>query len=116
MDVNEEWRPVFQQVVYRALCDALGFTNLPHEKDEHKRTVNEARAWFIENSSEFREMCELAGMDHYSIRQTATQLIYARSTGDHTKIPPFWKEVFQRRRIPNLTNIERAIANLADAK
>jgi hypothetical protein len=112
MDIVEEWRPVCQQVIYRALCDALGFTNLPHDKEEHRRCVNEARAWFIEAQDEYRDICDIAGMDAVIVRQTATQLIYARSSGDHTKVPPFWREVFQRKRIPNLTNIERAIANV----
>lgn len=115
MDILEEWRPVFQQVVYRAFCDAIGFTNLPHDKEEHKRTVNQARAWFIENSVEYQTMCELSSMDSESTRETAMRLIYARSSGDHSKIEPFWREVFQRRRIPNLTNIATALANLKKA-
>lgn len=42
-------------------------------------------------------------------------LIHAQSSGDHTEIPAFWKHVFRGRRVPNLTNIERALAKVADA-
>lgn len=114
MDVTE-WRPVFQQVIVRALCDALGFTNLPHDKPEHRKTVNTARAWFIEDSEDFNLMCILASMEPTHIRKISMALIHAQSSGDHTEIPAFWKHVFRGRRVPNLTNIERALAKVADA-
>lgn len=115
MDIHESWRPVFRQVIVRALCDALGFTNLPHERGEHKRTVNIARAWFIEGKEDFLTLCELAELDHVHIRRVTMNLIHAKSTGDYTHIPEFWRHVFKGRRVPNLTNIERAIANLDEA-
>lgn len=115
MDAEGEWRPVFRQVIVRALCDALGFTNLPPDRMEHKKTVNVARAWFIEGKEDFKLICDLSEMDHGRIRHVAMQLIYARSSGDYTQVPEFWRYVFQSHRVPNLTNIERAIANLPEA-
>lgn len=110
MDSHREWEPVFQQVIVRALCDALGFTNLPHDKSEHLRTVQTARTWFLENGEDFQLMCDLASLDPYKVRSVVLSLIHARSTGDHTGAPKFWRHVFKGRRAPNLSNIERAVA------
>lgn len=111
MDNLEEWRPVFRQVIYRALCDALGYTNLPQAHVEHKRAVNSARSWFIEDRKWFQSICGIAGMDSRLVRETAMNLIHAKSSGDYTRVPSYWREVFQSQRIPNLSNIEAAIAN-----
>lgn len=115
MDVHAEWRPVFRQVIVRALCDALGFTNLPHDKEEHRRTVNKARQWFIEGGEDLELLCDLAEIDHYKVRSVCMALIHARSTGDHTQVPKFWRHVFRGRRVPNLTNIDRALAKVEKA-
>lgn len=114
MNGVDEWGPVFQQVIVRALCDALGFTNLPHTKEEHRSTVNQARAWFIENTDDFQLICDLADVGSDSVRETALMLIHARSSGDHSRVPLFWKHVFRGKRGPNLTNIERAVAKVAE--
>lgn len=110
MDADREWEPVFQQVIIRALCDALGFTNLPHDKEKHSKTVNQARTWFIENGEDFQLMCDLASMDAFKVRTVSLALIHARSTGDHTGVPKFWRHVFRGRRMLNPTNIDRAVA------
>lgn len=115
MLTEHEWKPVFREVIVRALCDALGFTNLPPHRDEHKKAVNIARAWFIEADEDFYLICDLAELEPDMVRNTSMALIHARSTGDHGQVPMFWKHVFKGRRVPNLTNIERAVAKVEKA-
>ncbi len=114
--VVEEWRGVMRQVVIRAICDALGFTNLPPTKKAHAEAVKEAQAWFTEDdqSGNFEAVCEIAGVDSAKVRASAIKLIQARWSGDYTRVPEFWREVLSAGRMPNLTNIERALDAAVD--
>lgn len=109
--VVEDWRSPMRQVVIRAICDALGFTNIPASKKAHAEAVREAQAWFIEEDEDgqFEAICMIAGIDHQKIRSSAKKLIQAKFTGDFTRVPEFWKHVFAEGKMPNLTNIERAL-------
>lgn len=100
-----------RQVVIRAICDALGFTNIPASKKAHAEAVREAQAWFIEEDEDgqFEAICMIAGLDPERIRASAKTLIHAKFTGDFTRVPQFWKHVFAEGKMPNLTNIERAL-------
>ncbi len=109
--VVEDWRSPMRQVVIRAICDALGFTNIPASKKAHAEAVREAQAWFIEEDEDgqFEAICMIAGLDPERIRASAKTLIHAKFTGDFTRVPQFWKHVFAEGKMPNLTNIERAL-------
>lgn len=109
--VVEDWRSPMRQVVIRAICDALGFTNIPAGKKAHAEAVREAQAWFIEEDEDgqFEAICEIAGLDHVQIRTSAKALIQAKFSGDFTRVPEFWRHVFIAGKMPNLTNIERAL-------
>lgn len=102
-------RSIFQSVIIRAICDALGYTNLNPAKSAHTEAVKEARAWFIEDNDGILDVCDLAGVDPDKIRDIAKKLIHAKATGDHSRVPEFWRFVFAQNRMPNLTNIEKAL-------
>lgn len=109
--VVEEWRPVMKQAVIRAICDALGFTNLPPDRKAHKDAVREAQAWFLsdDEAENFDLICSIAGVDATKIKSVARLLINAKFTGEYSRLPEFWQIVLRENRHPNLTNIERAL-------
>lgn len=100
-----------KQVIIRALCDALGYTNLPNERNEHAAVVREAQNWFLRSSEaeDFQLICDLADVDATRMRAIARNLIQAKFSGDYTRVPEFWAIVFRSNRMPSLTNIERAL-------
>lgn len=108
-DGLEDFKPVFRQVVIRALCDALGFTNLDPTKSNHSRAIKEAQRWFHDGGSDFSYVCDLASVDTERVRRVAIELIQAKATGDHSRVPEFWRIVFAQNRMPNLTGIEKAL-------
>lgn len=113
-NVVEDWRPVMRQVIVRAICDALGYTNLPPNKKSHAEAVREAQAWFLEpdDDEKFETICDIADVDAAKVRRVAKNLIQAKRTGDFTRVPDFWRLVFAENRMPNLTSIERALDHL----
>lgn len=109
--VVEDWRTPMRYVIIRAISDALGYTNIPVHKKAHGEAVREAQAWFLEEDQQeqFETICDIAGVDAAKVRAAAKNLIQAKWTGDFTRVPEFWKHVFAEDRMPNLTNIERAL-------
>lgn len=101
---------LFQQVLFRTLCDALGFTGESNEK-RHTAVVREAREWFYDakNAEDLEEVCTYAGYDPRRVRTAAQNLIEARQSGDHSKIPDFWREAFKRGRMPSFSAYAEAI-------
>lgn len=102
-------RSVFQSVIIRAICDSLGYTNLNPHKSAHAEAIREAREWFEKDTTDFHYVCDVAGMNPDQVRSVALKLIHAKVTGDHTHVPDFWRLVFAQNRMPNLTNIEKAL-------
>lgn len=51
----------------------------------------------------------MAEMEPDRVRDIALKLIHAKVTGDHSRVPDFWRVVFAQNRMPNLTNIEKAL-------
>ena len=95
---------IFKQVLIRALWDSLGFTG-ESKPSLHARLVREAREWFYnaENTESFEQVCLYAGYDARKVRRSAQNLIEARQSGDHTKIPDFWREAFRKGRMPSFS-------------
>jgi hypothetical protein len=109
--VSDPDEKLFRAVILRAICDALGFTNVSKKKEEHKRAVQEAREWFYENGPDFRKICEWADFDHDKVRTGVVKLIEARQSGDHSEIPDYWREAFRTNRMPSFTAFAEAIDN-----
>lgn len=105
----DDYKTVFRQVVIRALCDALGFTNLDQTKSDHSRAIKHAQRWFQDGAEDFRYVCDLADIEADRVRRVAIDLIQAKATGDHSRVPEFWRIVFAQNRMPNLTSIEKAL-------
>lgn len=105
----EDYKPVFRQVVIRALCDSLGFTNLDQTKSDHSRAIKQAQRWFQDGGDDFTHVCDLAEVEAERVRRVAIELIQAKATGDHSRVPEFWRIVFAQNRMPNLTGIEKAL-------
>lgn len=99
----EPEQKLWQQVIFRTLCDALGFTNLPKASPERETVIKEARAWFYECDDDIDECARLAGLDGDRVKKSGIQLIEARQSGDHSQILPFWREAFRRNRMPSFT-------------
>lgn len=102
---------LFRAVILRAICDALGFTNVSKKKEEHVRAVREAREWFYDNGPDFRRICEWSDFDHVKVRAGVLKLIEARQSGDHSEIPDYWREAFRTNRMPSFTAFAEAIDN-----
>lgn len=100
---------LYRAVILRAICDALGFTNVSKKKDEHSRAVTEAREWFYDNGPDFRRMCEWADFEATRVRVGVIKLIEARQSGDHSDIPEYWREAFRTNRMPSFTAFAEAI-------
>ena len=100
-----------QHVIIRAICDALGYTNIPVTKKAHGEAVREAQAWFIEEDEDgqFEAICDIAGVNAAKVRESAKMLIQAKFSGDYSRVPEFWRGVFAGTKMPNLTNIARAL-------
>lgn len=116
--VVHDWRPVMRQVIIRAICDALGYTNIPIERKAHADAVKEAQSWFLEEAQleDLDAVCDIAGVDGEKIRSQAKLLIHAKFSNDYSRIPAFWQKVFAEGRHPNLTNIERALDHMKKIK
>jgi hypothetical protein len=99
----EPEQKLWQQVVFRALCDALGFTNLSRNSPDRPRIVDEARLWFFDLAGDLNEVCRLAGLDAEKVRRSGVDLIEAQQSGDHSRVPAFWREAFLRNRMPSFT-------------
>lgn len=112
------WVPLFRAVIYRALFDALGFTgsNNKETQKEHVIYVAESREWFLneEDSDDFFWVCVRAELDPYLIRKIAKEVIYARTSGDHTGVPEFWAKAFKRNRAPALSWLEKQVNDPVD--
>lgn len=111
----EDWRSPMRHVIIRAICDALGYTNIPPTKKAHGEAVREAQAWFLEDDEDgqFEAICDIAGVDAAIVRRSAKLLIQAKFSGDYSRVPEFWRHVFAEDRMPSLTNIERALDALS---
>lgn len=101
---------MYEQVLLRMLCDALGFTG-ESDKKVHGRLVQEAREWFYdgENLEDVELVCTFAGFNHERVRQSAQRLIAARQSGDHSQVPEYWRVAFARNRMPSFSAFAGAI-------
>lgn len=106
-----DWSPVYRAVIYRALFDALGFTGLNSRDtiDEHEEAVREAREWFYEGGEDFQYACLVADLDAENIRRIALRTIYAKQSGDYSKVAPFWAKAFKRNRAPALSWLQKQL-------
>lgn len=100
---------LFRSVIFRALYDALGFTGLPKNSDDHAEAVDEARLFFFDTTGEFEIACEIAALDVRAVRESAQKLITARQSGDYSNIPPFWRGCFKRNRAPSYGAIAKEL-------
>jgi len=107
--VNDAEEKLYRAVILRAICDALGFTNVSKAKDEHSRAMKEAREWFYEANLDFRRICEWAGFEYTRVKEGSIKLIEARQSGDHSEIPEYWREAFRTNRMPSFTAYSDAI-------
>lgn len=94
---------LWQQVIFRALCDALGFTNLPKSSPERSVAVAKAREWFYSDDEDLHRIAEWAGFDGGRVRAAGIRLIEARQSGDHSQVPEFWRQAFRKGRMPSFT-------------
>lgn len=94
---------LWQQVIFRALCDALGFTNLSRVSKERDAVVQEAREWFYKCDEDIELCARFAGLDGERVKKAGIMLIEARQSGDHSQIPAFWRDAFKRNRMPSFT-------------
>jgi len=100
---------LFRSVVFRALYDALGFTGLPKNLDDHREAVDEARLFFFDATEDFDFVCEVASLDARAVRENAQMLIAARQSGDYSNIPSFWRGCFKRNRAPSYGAIAKEL-------
>lgn len=100
---------LYRSVLYRALYDALGFTGLPKQSDEHGQSVDEARRWFFEATEDFEMACDIACLDERTVRLNAVQLIEARQSGDYSRIAAFWRDCFKRNRAPSYGALQKDV-------
>lgn len=98
---------LFIAVLFRAVCDSLGFTNEAKASPKHPKAVEEARQWFYDRCDDFELICEGAGFDPEFVSAGAIKLIVARQTGDHTGVPPYWREVFLNNRMPSFSSYQK---------
>jgi hypothetical protein len=68
-------RQLWCAVIDRALQDALDRVAAVSESSERNRIRDDARAWFVRNSSEFRIACESAGFDPDELRTRIISMI-----------------------------------------
>jgi len=108
MDKTAESR-LYRSVIFRALYDALGFTGLPKNSDDHAEAVDEARLFFFENHDDFELACEIAALDARAVRENAQRLISAKQSGDYSGIPAFWRGCFKRNRAPSYGAIAKEL-------
>lgn len=108
--MNSPESDLFEQVLFRALCDALGFTGESDPKVKG-RIMREAREWFYDRNQyeDFEEVCTLAGYPAPRVRRNCQKLIEAKQSGDHTDIPDFWRDTFKRGRMPSFSAYSEAI-------
>lgn len=100
MDAHQR---LWQQVLFRTLCDALGFTNTPKHTKEHTDAVAEARHWFYDCPDDIELVAQFSGLDPERVRKAGIQLIEAQQSGDHSRVPEFWRDAFRRNRMPSFT-------------
>ena len=108
MDKTAESR-LYRSVIFRALYDALGFTGLPKNSDDHSEAVDEARLFFFDQTGDFALACEIAVLDTRAVRENAQRLITARQSGDYSSIPAFWRGCFKRNRAPSYGAIAKEL-------
>lgn len=101
---------LFQQVLFRTLCDALGFTGESAPK-RHAKIVAEARSWFYDAAEydDLDEVCTYAGYDTRRVRTAAQSLIEAKQSGDHSRVPDFWRDAFVKGRMPSFSAYAKVI-------
>lgn len=101
---------LFEAVLFRALCDALGFTG-ESDKRLHAIIVQDAREWFYDRAyaDTLEDVCDNAGYNFQRVRESACRLIEARQSGDHSHIPEFWRVAFRRNRMPSFSAFAEAI-------
>lgn len=107
----EPEQKLWQQVIFRALCDALGFTNLPKASAEREEVISEARVWFYECHEDVELAARFAGLDPERVKKSGIDLIEARQSGDHSNVPAFWRDAFQKGRMPSFTAYAEQIDN-----
>ena len=64
-------------VIGRALQDAIGQLGPGGAMNGQSRTRDEARRWFADNSRDFREACDSAGLDPDAIRDRVLRMTHA---------------------------------------
>lgn len=103
---------LWRAVILRAICDAVGFTNEHKTKRAHLEAEQDAKLWFLEAREDFCDICEYAGFDSEKVRAGVVKLIEARQSGDHTRLPGFWREAFEKNRMPSFTRYSEEIDEL----
>jgi hypothetical protein len=100
------------------LCDALGFVGAGMKPKEREKTISEARLWFYDENKteEFEETCESAGYNPEQVRTAAHRLITAKQSGDHSRIPEYWRQAFRDGRMPSITAYNASAKDVALAK
>lgn len=106
---------LFKQVIFQALNDALGYTNESYGAS-HIKIVRTAQVWWTEDNQGFRDVCEMASVDSRVIKPLGIALIQAKISGDHSRIPAFWRQVFKNGRAPSLLVIEKAMKAIDKAR
>lgn len=98
--------------VFRMLCDALGFVGAGMKPKDKQKCVAEARHWFYDEryEDEFEETCISAGYNPEQVKTAAIKLITAKQTGDHSRIPEYWRQAFRDGRMPSFTAYTEALA------
>lgn len=99
------------------LCDALGFVGAGMKPKDRQKCINDARLWFYDRKfrDEFEGTCESAGYNPEQVRAAAQKLITAKQSGDHSKVPEYWRQAFREGRMPSITAY-MASQNVADAR
>ena len=67
-------------VIGRALQDAVGELGPGASTNGQSRARDEARRWFADNSRDFREACDSAGLDPDAIRDRVLRMTGAHET------------------------------------
>ena len=98
---------LFIAIIFRAVCDALGFTNEAKSNGKHAKAVEEARQWFYDASEDFVLICDGAGFTPNVVRDGAIRLILARQSGDHSNIPSYWRQVFLDNKMPSFSSYQK---------
>lgn len=113
-----------EALLFRALCDALGFTGLPAfvklknktviANEEHREAVLDAVEFFYQDEDYILEqyVCPILDLDYGRTKAFAIRLIEARNTGDHSQVPELWRRAFRTGRMPSFTAYRSDIEDL----